>query len=60
MYLSRPWILKKNDMQVSENTYMLLILFQNNGTSNVTIEDTSTIVGKEDADSPDWGMVRTI
>ncbi|XP_051156036.1 urea transporter 1-like [Leptopilina boulardi] len=29
----------------------------NNGTSNMTIDDTGTIVGKEDTVSPDWGML---
>ncbi|XP_033215432.1 urea transporter DVU1160-like [Belonocnema kinseyi] len=29
----------------------------NNGTRSVTMDDTSTIVGKGDAVSPDWGMI---
>ncbi|XP_043482783.1 urea transporter 1-like isoform X2 [Leptopilina heterotoma] len=29
----------------------------NNGAGNMTIEDTGTIVGKEDTVSPEWGMI---
>lgn len=51
------FVLKHNSRGIKSEDSFLMNITNNNGTSNMTMEDTGTIVGKEDTVSLDWGMI---